>query len=123
SQQKTKAWIYRYQHNWRSHHMGLGPCSLVTLAEARSKARDAARQLLLGVDPLTAKRGAERTALLNSAKDKTFRECAEAYIETHEKGWRTSRSSKQWHSSLASYVYPKIGELSVAAVDMGLGLY
>ncbi|HVD75335.1 MAG TPA: Arm DNA-binding domain-containing protein, partial [Xanthobacteraceae bacterium] len=78
SQQKTKAWIYRYQRNGRAHHMGLGPYSLVTLAEARSKARDASRQLLHGVDPLSAKRDAARTALLNSTKDKTFRECAEA---------------------------------------------
>jgi Phage integrase central domain/Arm DNA-binding domain len=122
SQQQTKAWIYRYQRNGRAHHMGLGPYSLVTLAEARGKARDAARQLLNGVDPLSAKRGAKRVALLNSAKDKTFRECAEAYIQAHEKGWRTSRSSKQWNSSLARYVYPKIGDLSVAAVDMGLVL-
>ena len=60
SQQRTKAWIYRYQRDGRAHHMGLGPYSLVTLAEARGKARDAARQLLNGVDPLTAKRGAER---------------------------------------------------------------
>jgi integrase len=102
--------------------MGLGPYSLVTLAEARGKARDAARQLLNGVDPLTAKRGAERAALLNSAKDKTFRECAEAYIQAHEKGWRNPRSSEQWHNTLTRYVYPKIGDLSVAAVDMGLVL-
>ena len=122
SQQKTKAWIYRYQRNGRSHHMGLGPYSLVTLAEARSKARDAARQLLHGVDPLSAKRDAARASLLNSAKDKTFRECAEAYIETHEKGWRNPRSREQWRSSLAAYAYPKVGNLSVAAIDMGLVL-
>ena len=52
SSQQTKSWIYRYQRAGRSHHMGLGPCSLVTLAEAREKAREAGRKLLHDVDPL-----------------------------------------------------------------------
>lgn len=122
SQENTKAWIYRYQRNGRAHHMGLGPCSLVTLAEARSKARDAARQLLHNVDPISAKRSMKQQALLTAAKDKTFKECAEAYIAMRERGWRNPRSSEQWHHSLSAFVYPKIGDLSVAAIDMGLVL-
>ena len=102
--------------------MGLGSCSLVTLAEARSKARDAARQLLHNVDPISAKRSTKRQALLTAAKDKTFKECAEAYIAMRERGWRNPRSSEQWHHSLSAFVYPKIGDLSVAAIDMGLVL-
>jgi integrase len=102
--------------------MGLGPCSLITLAEARSKARDAARQLLHNIDPISAKRSAKQQALLSAAKDKTFKECAEAYIAMREKGWRNPRSSEQWHHSLSAFVYPKIGDLSVAAIDMGLVL-
>jgi Arm DNA-binding domain len=56
SQWGTKAWIFRYQRDGRQRHMGLGPASLITLAEARDKAREARRALLDGADPLTAKR-------------------------------------------------------------------
>ena len=122
SSKQTKSWIYRYQRAGRSHHMGLGPCSLVTLAEAREKAREAGRKLLHNIDPLTAKRGAKQEALLKAAKDQTFKECADAYLAAHERGWRSPRSGKQWRNTLVSHVYPKIGDLSVAVIDMGLVL-
>src|SRR5262249_5774529 len=48
SKWNTRAWVYRYTHNGQAHHMGLGPYRLVTLAEARSKAREAARLILNG---------------------------------------------------------------------------
>jgi hypothetical protein len=47
----TKAWIFRYQRDGRAHHMGLGPVDLISLAEAREKARQARRALLDGADP------------------------------------------------------------------------
>jgi len=122
SKWNTRAWVYRYTHNGQAHHMGLGPYRLVTLAEARSKAREAARSVLDGVDPLEAKRRARRASLLAGVKDKTFRQCAEAYIAAHETTWRHPKHHHQWNASLAQYVYPIIGDLSVAAMDVGLVL-
>ena len=52
SQAGTKAWVFRYQRQGKARHMGLGPVGLVSLADAREKARDARRQLLDGLDPL-----------------------------------------------------------------------
>ena len=114
----TKSWVYRYQRAGRSRHMGLGPAWLLSLAEARQKARDAARLLLEGIDPLEAKRRSKHAARLASVRSKTFRECAEAYISAHEAGWRTKWSRNQWISSLEKYVYPKIGDLPVADIDV-----
>jgi Arm DNA-binding domain len=122
SQWGTKAWVLRYVLDGKSHYMGLGSCALVTLAEARSKARDGRRLLLDGVDPIAARRTARHKNLLNSSKLKTFKECAEAYIAAHEKSWRNRKSHTQWVSSLEQYVYPKIGQLSVADIDDGLVL-
>jgi Arm DNA-binding domain len=122
SQWGTKAWVLRYVLDGKSHYMGLGPCTLVTLAEARSKARDGRRLLLDGVDPIAARRTARRKNLLSSSKVKTFKECAEAYVAAHEKSWRNRKSHTQWVSSLQQYVYPKIGQLSVADIDDGLVL-
>jgi integrase len=114
----TKSWLYRYQRDGRSRHMGLGPAWLLSLAEAREKARDAARLLLEGVDPLEAKRRAKHAVRLASVRSKTFCDCAQAYIAAHEAGWRTKWSRNQWISSLEKYVYPKIGDLPVADIDV-----
>src|SRR5262249_49795343 len=122
SKWNTRAWVYRYTHNGQAHHMGLGPYRLVTLAEARSKAREATRPVLHGVGPREAKRRARRASLLAGVKDKTFRQCAEAYIAAHETTWRHPKHHHQWNASLAQYVYPIIGDLSVAAIDVGLVL-
>src|SRR3954469_24389680 len=67
----TKAWVFRYQRDGKGYHMGLGPVDLVTLAEARDKAREARRTLLDGADPLTAKRDRRAQARLQAAKGMT----------------------------------------------------
>jgi integrase len=118
SKWRTKSWVFRYERFGRAHHVGLGPYSLVTLAEARRKAHDARRLLLDGIDPLEAKRTAKRELWLAHMHSKTFKECAEQYIADHEAGWRGDRSRHQWATSLAKYAYPKIGDLRVAGVDL-----
>src|SRR5215207_3891233 len=64
----TKAWVFRYQRDGKAHHMGLGPVSLITLAEAREKAREARRALLEGNDPLELKRQNRARQRLAAAK-------------------------------------------------------
>jgi integrase len=114
----TRSWLLRYRTDGRATHMGLGPYDLLTLAEARECGHQARRQLLHGVDPLKAKRAAKRQRALDLVHSKTFKECALAYITAHEAGWRGDHSRHQWSASLEKYVYPKIGNLSVADVDL-----
>jgi integrase len=52
----------------------------------------------------------------------TFRACAERMIASHEAAWKNPKHRAQWKATLATYVYPTFGELSVAAVDTGLVL-
>jgi hypothetical protein len=73
SKWRTKSWVFRYERFGRAHHVGLGPYSLVTLAEARRKAHDARRLLLDGIDPLEAKRTAKRELGLAHMHSKTFK--------------------------------------------------
>ena len=46
----------------------------------------------------------------------TFKAVAEAYIGTNEGSWRNDKHRQQWKNTLATYVYPVIGELPVAEV-------
>jgi integrase len=114
-----RSWIFRYERDGRARHIGLGSCRYVTLAEAREKAHAMRRSLILDrIDPFEAKRRATRERLLASATAKTFREVALDYIAAHEDSWRGDHSRKQWTSSLEKYVFPRIGAMLVAAVDV-----
>lgn len=118
----TRAWVFRYQRDGKARHMGLGPANLVTLSEARERAREARKALLDGVDPLQAKREKRAQARLAAAKGMTWKASAERMISSHEAAWKNEKHRAQWRSTLATYVYPVFGELSVAAVDTGLVL-
>jgi integrase len=50
----------------------------------------------------------------------SFDQAAEAYIASHQAGWRNPVHAKQWKATLATYVYPVFGKLPVHAIDTGL---
>ncbi len=116
----TKSWLFRYKRDGKARHMGLGPYSLLTLAEAREKAREARRALLEGIDPLEAKAARRARARLDAARGMTFRQCAERMIASHEAAWKNPKHRAQWKATLATYAYPVFGDLSVGAIDNGL---
>src|SRR5215204_5256920 len=118
----TKSWIFRYKRDGAARHMGLGPAALLTLAEAREKARQARRALLEGVDPLEAKAARLARTRLEAAKGMSFRDCAERMIASHEAAWKNPKHRAQWKSTLATYAYPHFGELYVGTVEIGLVL-
>jgi integrase len=118
SQWKTRSWIFRYVRNGRARHVGMGGCDYVKLSEARERAIDYRRMLARGVDPLDDKRGTRLEQQRAEARSKTFRECALEYIAAHENTWRGDGSRKQWTQSLERYAFPKIGNISVAAVTV-----
>jgi integrase len=118
----SKSWVFRFKENGKARDMGLGPLHTINLSEARERAT-ACRQLRLdGIDPI-AKRAAERAArLLEAAKGMTFDQCSAAYIADNSIAWRNPKHRQQWKNTLATYVSPVFGSLSVQAIDTGLVL-
>ena len=111
--------------------MGLGPFPDVTLAEARDRADEVRKQLRNGVNPIAAKKDEIANLTITAAKAKTFKECADAYIEAHRSGWRNPKHADQWFATFnetrrGSLIYPAttdlINGLPVAAIDEGLVL-
>ncbi len=102
--------------------MGLGPISAVNLAQARDKAAECRRQRSEGKDPIEERKAAIAAARAADAQRTTFREAAEQMITAHEAGWRNPKHRQQWRNTLEAYVYPVIGDVSVAAVDKALVL-
>ena len=105
----SRAWVLRFQRGGRRRDMGLGPYPEVGLADAREKA--------LGGRRLIKSEGKDPIAARGRAKITTFKEAAEALIESKRPGWRNSKHAAQWSSTLATYAYPKLGALDVNAVD------
>ncbi len=118
----SKSWIFHYTRHGKSREMGLGSERDVSLAEARTKAADARRQLAGGIDPLAAREGHEAREKLQKAGTITFAECAKKFIAAHKAGWRNGKHVEQWQKTLATYAGPVIGELAVKDIDTALVL-
>jgi integrase len=115
----SKSWVFRFQLNGKRRDMGLGPYPDISLAEARRKAAEHRHQRREGIDPLDGKAAQRQAQRLAVAKGRTFREMAEEFIGRNEPGWRNAKHRQQWRNTLATYVYPVLGELPVAAIDVG----
>jgi integrase len=116
------SWQLRFERHGRERWLGLGPVGLVGLKAARERARAARLQLLDGIDPIEAKRAARAEAALAAARAITFEEAARQYFDAHERKWKNKKHAAQFLSTLKAYVFPKIGQRSVAAIDTGLVL-
>ena len=90
----TKTWRQRVRIEGRLTSIGLGPYPEVTLAEARQKALDNSRGVLLGQDPRG--RGVP-----------TFAEAAERTIKIHREAWKEgSPLPEQWESTFRLHAAP-----------------
>ncbi len=115
----TKSWLFRYERDDKERWMGLGALHTVTLVEARERARRARLLLLDGLDPLEARAAEKATRALAKAKALTFEDAARQYYAAHEASWSSRKHRQQFRSTMTTYAYPKIGALSVAAIDTG----
>jgi integrase len=114
-----RSWAFRFMLNGRARQMGLGPLHSVSLADAREKARLCRRQLIEGIDPIEARQASVQSARADAALGRTFRQCAESFIGSHEAGWKNDKHRSQWTATLETYAYPTIGALSVATIETG----
>jgi integrase len=116
--QTPRSWILRVKVGDDRQPIGLGPYPQVSLAEAREQAKKLVVEAKLGVN-LKAKRRNERSALLSAAsKNKTFRDCAIAYMQAHESDYTSDKHRKQWPATLEAYAFPVIGKMLVSDIAM-----
>jgi len=116
--QTPRSWILRVKVGDDRQPIGLGPYPQISLAEAREQAKKLVVEAKQGVN-LKAKKRNERSALLSAAsKNKTFRDCAIAYMQAHESDYTSDKHRKQWPATLEAYAYPVIGNMLVADIFM-----
>lgn len=94
----SKSWVLLYYFQKRRRELGLGPLAIVSLADARRKATEAARLRLDGLDP---KHTWARANVIP-----TFGEMALEHIENQRPSWRNAKHAQQWKNTLRTYGAP-----------------
>lgn len=104
----AKRWIQRIVIEGKRRDVGIGPLSLVTLAEAREKALENRKLARAGGDPLATKK--------RSMEVLTFKAAAEKVHELSKPTWRNDKHGDQWINTMTTYVFPVFGSKRVDTV-------
>ena len=114
----VKSWVLRVTIGADRVHLGLGPLSIVSLADAREKARLAMLNIRDGKDPREASKELKSALLQSQARTKTFKQCANEYLTAHASDYTNDKHRKQWVSTIETYAYPHIGNMLVSDITM-----
>ena len=104
----ARSWVQRLVIRGRRRDFGLGSVELVSLAEAREKARANRKLAREGGDPLAERRRAWGVP--------SFTEAAARALEQKQAGWRSEKHRRDWISTLERYAFPRIGKMPVSDV-------
>ena len=104
----ARSWVQRLVIRGRRRDFGLGSVALVSLAEAREKARATRKLAREGGDPLAERRRARGVP--------SFAEAAARVLEQKQAGWRSEKHRRGWISTLERYAFPRIGKMPVSEV-------
>ena len=104
----ARSWVQRLVIRGRRRDFGLGGVALVSLAEAREKARANRKLAREGGDPLAERRRARSVP--------SFAEVTARVLEQKQAGWRSDKHRRGWIGSLERYAFPRIGKMPVSEV-------
>lgn len=106
----SRSWKLRVRIDGKRRDFGLGSLSIVTLTEAREKAREYRRLIAQGIDPVAEKKR-EKIVI------RTFRAAAEQVHAEHKASWKNGKHQVQWITTLETYAYPFIGDRLVNDIE------
>lgn len=112
----ARSWVLRVVIGGRRRHIGLGSYPSVPLAAAKEKAREARQKIEAGIDPIEEKQAAKQKIAASRLKNKTFAEALRGYIDAQGAAWKNPKHRAQWSSTLETYAFPVMGELSVELI-------
>ncbi len=96
-------WMCRVQREGKRQDYGLGSAKLLSLADARDKARELRRAVKVEKRDILMERRDEDAAKV------IFREAAKIYHGENAAGWKSKVYARQWLASLENYVFPTLG--------------
>ena len=118
----TRSWVYRYVSpiHKKSRCMGLGPCAVIDIAEARELARAARRLVTLGADPIDYRKDKTEQDRQADAKARastvTFAHCVKQFLADKLPTFKNLGHAHDYRETLNRAV-AAFGDLNVAAID------
>src|SRR5262245_46703557 len=113
-----RSWAFLYRRGAKATELGLGSVKDVSLVDARKEAAVLRNVLAQDGDPRAYRaRRVQEQALLD-ARSITFEAAARNYHGRHSPKWHSERYGQQWLRQLEIHAFPKIGNLSVGAIDL-----
>lgn len=106
----AKSWVLRVQVAGRRRDFGLGSLDIVSLEEARDRAREGRKIAKSGLDP-----SLERKKALQLIP--TFKAAAHLYHAAVKASWRNGKHAGQWLATLEAHAFPLIGAMRVDHID------
>jgi integrase len=104
-----KSWLLRVVVRGVRRDIGIGGLGLVSLTQARDRARTLRLAIIDGIDPI-----AERRKAVGAPTFKTLA----MTIHTHQlPTWKNAKHGAQWLSTLETYAFPVIGDTPVDRID------
>lgn len=108
----ARSWFFRYKKAGKQISLGLGATHSRSLAQARDVAQEMRTAILNGLDPASVvKKEVESAAI-------TFKQHAEALIDSKRPSWRNAKHAQQWTNTLTQYAYPRIGSKQASEVTI-----
>ncbi len=131
---RSRLWMFRYTVAGKRNWISLGSTVTMTLLQARFAAQKARECVASGNDPIAVreaqlleKQSMEKAQLAEVAaeefersRQRTFFQCASAYIGSHEAGWRNKKHAQQWRNTLDTYCSSVFGDMIVQEVNTEL---
>jgi integrase len=105
----SKSWVCRVQKEGKRRDIGLGSVKKVSLAQARDRSGKVRTQVEAGLDPILERK--------KEAGIPTFREAAALVFTENRAAWKNKKHAGQWLSTLTTYAFPHIGNISVSVID------
>jgi integrase len=110
----SKLWRLAYRYDGKQKVLALGAFPDVSLAEARAARAAARKHLAAKVDPVDARKAAERQQRLEAAL--TFRSVADEWFKSQERRWVKTYSSRL-RSRLDADLLPRLGERPIGDIE------
>lgn len=104
----SKSWILRTVVRGKRRDLGVGPSDLVSLAEARDKAREWRKVAREGGDPYASR----------NAETLTFEEATIEYHRLVAQSFRSEKHAAQWLAGMKKHVFPAFGERMINTVGV-----
>jgi len=105
----AKKWLQRYTLNGRRREIGLGSAKIVSVANARNNAHQNLVLVSEGIDPIEVRK---QDSLIPK-----FEKAARKVYEDNRPTWRNAKHAAQFITTLETYAFPVIGNMSVKEIN------